>query len=290
MIDAHLHLVSAGLPGGKPKPPWWDALLNDPAAMAQSISEEMERSGIDTVLAMGSLSAPADDPLGINGSLRIAALTKGVKIIGAADPRKSGPEHFAAVDRVLTRERGRVVALKAYLGYLHFHASDPRYRPYYELAEKHDIPVVLHTGDTWSTTAKLEYAHPLKIDEVAVDHPRVRFVIAHFGNPWILDAAAVIYKNDNVWTDLSGLVVGDRKTLVELARAARDPRSELAGIFEPIRRGLLYTEKPDRWIFGTDWPLVPIAEYRELVEAVVPEEHHAAVFTENPRKLFRLEA
>ena len=33
-----------------------------------------------------------------------------------------------------------------------------------------DVPVVFHTGDTSSKRAKLKYADPLTIDEVAVDH------------------------------------------------------------------------------------------------------------------------
>ncbi len=46
------------------------------------------------------------------------------------------------------------------------------------------------------------------MDEVAVDFPGVRFVLAHFGNPWLIDAAEVLFKNANVWADLSGLFVG----------------------------------------------------------------------------------
>jgi hypothetical protein len=52
----------------------------------------------------------------------------------------------------------------------------------------------LHTGDTYSTIAKVKYAHPLLIDDVAVDHRDVKFVLAHFGNPWLLDTAEVSTK------------------------------------------------------------------------------------------------
>jgi hypothetical protein len=84
---------------------------------------------------------------------------------------------------------GKYGCLKIYLGYVHRYASDPLYDPFYKLAEKYDVAVVFHTGDTASTRAKLKYADPLTIDEVAVDHPKVRFVIAHCGNPWIESAA-----------------------------------------------------------------------------------------------------
>ena len=120
----------------------------------------------------------------------------------------------------------RVVALKGYLGYLHFEPAHANYRRYYELAAKYKLPVMFHTGDTYSPKAKLKFAHPLGVDEVAVDHPDTRFLICHIGNPWVTDAAEVIYKNMNVWADLSGLVVGD-----ESAFTSEEGRDRIAHRF-----------------------------------------------------------
>jgi predicted TIM-barrel fold metal-dependent hydrolase len=91
----------------------------------------------------------------------------------------------------------------SHLGYLQFGPEHPNYVPYYEIAARYHLPVIVQTGDNWSTKAKVKYAHPLRMDEVAVDHPEVRFVLAHFGNPWLIDAAEVVFKNPNVWADLS---------------------------------------------------------------------------------------
>ena len=123
-----------------------------------------------------------DDPLGIKGTRAIVALVPGLHLIGLADPERFDDDHLARVERALKRRD--VVALKAYLGYLHHEPNDPGYRPYYKLAAKYDIPVIFHTGDTYSQSAKVKYAHPRFIDDVAVDFPDTRFVIAHLGNPW----------------------------------------------------------------------------------------------------------
>jgi predicted TIM-barrel fold metal-dependent hydrolase len=61
------------------------------------------------------------------------------------------------------------------------------------------------------------------MDEVAVDHGDVRFVLAHLGNPWLIDAAEVIFKNPNVWADLSGLLVGTAEQFQALVGPARFP-------------------------------------------------------------------
>jgi hypothetical protein len=58
----------------------------------------------------------------------------------------------------------------------------------------------------------VKFSHPLTIDEVAVDHPDITFVIAHAGNPWIESAAEVAYKNPNVYLDGSAFVIGDCST------------------------------------------------------------------------------
>ena len=176
---------------------------------------------------MGRLDPPRSDPLGIAGILRLAGLVPGLHAIGAIDPTRTSPAHLRAVEQVL--KSGKVKALKAYLGYLHHGPDSSGYLPYYELAETYKLPVVFHTGDTYSTTAKVRFAHPLRVDDVAVDHPEVRFVLAHFGNPWLVDAAEVVYKNDNVWADLSGLIVGDTRpsskgTSRRRSRSRRSPR------------------------------------------------------------------
>ncbi len=70
---------------------------------------------------------------------------------------------------------------------------------------------MFHCGDTYSERGLLKYSHPLTLDEVAVMHQDVTFMMAHFGDPWVLDGAEVVYKNSNMYADLSGLIVGDKQ-------------------------------------------------------------------------------
>jgi predicted TIM-barrel fold metal-dependent hydrolase len=120
------------------------------------------------------------------------------------------------------------------------------------------------------------------VDDVAVDHPECRFVICHVGNPWMIDAAEVIYKNMNVWADLSGLMVGNAEMF-----ASAEGRETAAELAEEIRRAIRYSERPTRFVYGSDWPLAPLAAYRDVIRAAIPAEWHELVFTENARLLFR---
>lgn len=175
---------------------------------------------------------------------------------------------------------GRYGCIKIYLGYVHQYAYDRNYEPAYELAEKYDVPVVFHTGDTDSKRAKLKYADPLTIDEVAVDHPKVRFVIAHCGNPWIESAAEVAYKNPNVYLDGSALLIGD---LDRMPRAKVD-----AYVVRPLAWIFGYVEDPTKLMFGSDWPLTDINSYVKAFKRAIPREHWQAVFHDNAARVFKL--
>lgn len=277
MIDVHIHVSSSGLT--TPVPDGEEDFRKPPDVIAELVRGQMRDARVDQALAMGRWNAPADDPLGINGVLRVAALVRKLHAVGAADPTRTDPDHLRRAGAEL--KAGKAVALKVYLGYLPYGPDDPGYRPYYELAMEHDVPVIFHTGDTFSTTARLKYARPLAIDDVAVDHPSLKIVIAHFGNPWLLETAEIIYKNRNVWADLSGLIVADPEGLRD-----EEKRAGIEDVIVRVAQAIRFTEKYDRILFGSDWPLVPMAAYRDIVRRMVPGQHHDRVFTDNARELF----
>jgi predicted TIM-barrel fold metal-dependent hydrolase len=173
---------------------------------------------------------------------------------------------------------GLVKGLKLYPGYEPFYPHDRRLQVVYDLAEEFSVPVMIHSGDTYSAKGKLKYAHPLEIDEVAVDHPGVKFVICHLGNPWLTDCMEVVYKNANVHADISGLVLG------EFTEAFEDYMAE------EIRDVIIYAGDPGRFLFGTDWPICSMKSYMSFVKQLaLPEESYDLIMGGNARRLFRLD-
>ncbi len=182
------------------------------------------------------------------------------------------------IDEVL--KSGQYGCIKIYLGYIQRYAFDDAYKRIFRIAETYDVPVVFHTGDTYSARAKLKYADPMSIDEVAVDHPKVRFVIAHCGNPWIQTAAEVAYKNANVYLDLSGIMVGD------LDQNSRENVDDY--LVKPIVWIFNYVGNPSKILYGSDWPLVNMGQYVQAVKKAIPKEHWNAVFHDNAVNVFKL--
>lgn len=170
--------------------------------------------------------------------------------------------------------------IKLYPGYNKLSLSDRLYRPVYDLAAHYQKPVAVHTGLTAFPQAHLKYCHPLALDEVAADHPQTSFVLCHFGNPFLESAAAVLVKNPNVCADLSGLLEGR----VDLERYFE----EQAGYVFLLKTWLNAAGCWDRLLFGTDWPIVNLAEYAAFIRRLVPQAHWDAVFFHNANRVYGL--
>lgn len=177
-------------------------------------------------------------------------------------------------------KRGSCCGVKLYPGYNRIWLSDPLYEPIYRLAARYDKPVAVHMGLTAFPGASLKYAHPLVLDETAADHPETRFVMCHFGNPFLESAAAVVEKNPNVAADLSGLLEGR----VDLDRYF----AEQAGYVSQLRAWLTAIRQWDDLMFGTDWPIVNLGEYIRFIRRLLPEEHWEAVLFRNANRIYGL--
>ncbi len=172
---------------------------------------------------------------------------------------------------------GLVKGLKLYPGYEPFYPHDSRLQVVYELAEEFDVPVMIHCGDTYSPTGKVKYAHPLQVDEVAVDHRNVKLVICHLGNPWLVDCMEVVYKNANVYADFSGLVLGQFTEAFE------------EYMEEQIAEVILYAGEAGKFLYGSDWPICSMKSYVEFVRQLkMPEGDRHQIMYENTRRLFKL--
>jgi len=176
-------------------------------------------------------------------------------------------------------QAGAIKGLKLYPGYEPFYPADPKLAPAYELAEEFDVPVMIHTGDTYAPTGKVKFSHPINVDEVAVDFPRVKFLICHLGNPWFRDCMEVVYKNENVYTDISGLTLGDFTDRFE------------AYMRQQLKEMILWGVNPNKVLYGTDWPLATMESYRQFMDELsLTSRDKELMFHENAAKLFKIDA
>lgn len=174
-------------------------------------------------------------------------------------------------------QEGTIKGLKLYPGYEPFYPADPKLARAYALAEEFDVPVMIHCGDTYSPSGKIKYSHPINVDEVAVDFPRVKFLICHLGNPWFRDCMEVVYKNDNVYADISGLVLGDFSDRFE------------EYMRKQLHEMMVWGMNPRKVLFGTDWPISSMESYLKFMgELALPVKDKQLLMYENAARLFRI--
>ena len=102
----------------------------------------------------------------------------------------------------------------------------------YRAAEANGIPVMFHTGTSVFPGARNKYGDPIYVDDVAVDFPKLKILLAHGGRPlWMNTAFFLVRRHPNVYLDISGI---PPKTLLKYF-----PRLD---------------EIAAKTLFGTDWP------------------------------------
>lgn len=97
--------------------------------------------------------------------------------------------------------------LKLIPTYMHYSPNDRRIYPLYQKAVELDIPVVFHQAATPVVSAKLSYARPLLLEDVADDFPDLRIIAAHMGYPWTEELLALMQKRHNIFTDIAHLCI-----------------------------------------------------------------------------------
>lgn len=264
VIDAHLHF--------EPNLKHFDALARDNGGENSEafIAAQFAANNIERGIVMGNRELTAEAHV-YPAMFRYCAGIHGKSLI-----KENECASLAGAEAQLRRES--CVGLKVYAGYVPHPINHCAFAPYYELAAAYHKPVAVHMGVTASPMALLKNCHPIELDEIATQNPNVNFIMCHFGNPWLTDAAAVIEKNDNVFCDLSGLIVG-RFDLAEYSK-------RLSGYVEHLKTWIAYVEDYGKFMFGTDWPLVDHGEYIAFIASLIPRTHWDDVFYLNAKRIY----
>ena len=177
-------------------------------------------------------------------------------------------------------QRKRCVGVKLYPGYYELYPNDKSLYPIYKMTEEYGKVLSVHTGMVAGHGGHLMYCRPIHLDDIATDFPGLKIVMCHFGNPWLMDASAVVEKNENVMTDLSGLLEGK----INFPKLLEQQR----GYFEALKTWISYCSQYEKFMFGTDWPLANYGDYIEVVKWLIPEEEWERVFYKNAKRIYGL--
>src|SRR5918911_3943745 len=159
VVDCHVHLNKYNkIKKTEEKPLSLEERLD-------SLIQYMNDSGIDYSIILSSYKVDADRPS-----------TSQIIDIAKKHDTKVGVVAGFTIDNHTDEDLkdcknwlrdGTIKGIKLYCGYEHHYPNDKRYQRVYDLCVEYGSPVMIHTGDVLSETAKIKYAHPLNIDDVA---------------------------------------------------------------------------------------------------------------------------
>jgi predicted TIM-barrel fold metal-dependent hydrolase len=161
---------------------------------------------------------------------------------------------FCTINPSLSEEPGKYFekyvqmgakGIKLYPSYSYFYPNDSILYPVYEIAQEHQLPVLVHTGSSIFKGSKIKYADPIHLDDVAIDFPELPILMAHSGRGLWYDKAFFLSKlHPNLYLEISGL-----------------PPKNLLKYFPNLEKNI------DKVVYGSDWPgIQTIAQNIEAIQ------------------------
>jgi predicted TIM-barrel fold metal-dependent hydrolase len=155
------------------------------------------------------------------------------------------------------------------------HPADRMGWPIYEIINHYKLPAIFHTGHSGMGTGmrggggmRLKYGEPMLVDDVAVDFPDIKIILAHPSWPWVDESLSMALHKSNVYIDLSGW----------------SPK-----YFQPQLIRYANSQLKHKMLFGTDFPLIHPDKWIEAAKDVgFKDEVMPLIMKDNAAKLLGL--
>ena len=207
------------------------------------------------------------------------------EICDAAEENADMMIAFASIDphkgKLGAREARRLIEERGVRGFK-FHPTCQGFFPndrmawrLYEVIAEYKLPAIFHSGHSGIGTGmrggggmRLKYSNPMHVDDVAVDFPDMKIIIAHPSWPWQDEALSVCLHKPNVWIDLSGW----------------SPK-----YFPPQLVQYANGQLKRKMLFGSDFPLIPPDRWiKDFKEAGFKPEVHDLILKRNAMEVLGL--
>ncbi len=95
--------------------------------------------------------------------------------------------------------------LKLAPAYQLFDPMDHKHYPLYRKCQEMGLPILWHQGTTFPQKARIRWSLPLQLEDIALEFPDLKMILAHIGHPWEADAIVLIRKAPNLYADMSAI-------------------------------------------------------------------------------------
>jgi len=139
------------------------------------------------------------------------------------------------------------------------------------------LPLIVHTGMVWQSKYSIEYCNPIIWDKIAREYSEMKIILAHFGWPWIWEAAIVAMRNENVYLDVSNTFTG---TCFEHMKYL---------LTEAIPKRVTERFLGEKIVFGSDYPRIEVPKMVLAIKNLnINEEIKTKILYENSLKILKI--
>lgn len=216
--------------------------------------KEMKKNSIGAAIVIPDNIEGSDSIADLDKAIELIGKRKNLFLLGSPQIIQRGSQEIEKYKELLGN--GKIKGIKFFPGHDPYYPTDERCLPYYELCEKLDVPVLFHTGENSGDSDCAKWNDPKYIVEIAKKYPKLKVIITHYYWP----------KLDYCYETTKGVP----NIYFEIAAMADAEVVEKSGGIEKIREILKKTiaDRPDKVIFGTDWPMCKIEDHIELVKSL----------------------
>lgn len=237
--------------------------------------EEMKKNKINYAIIIPDNIENSDNIVDLDRAIKFINGHKNLFLLGSPQIIQRGASELKKYKQFL--ENKIIYGIKFFPGHDPYYPTDERCVPYYELCNKLDVPVLFHTGENSNDNKCSEWNDPKYIVEIARRYPNLKVIITHYYWPKI-DYCYNITKNiPNIYFEIAALA--DYEVIKK------------SGGMEKIKNVLIktITDRPDKVIFGTDWPMCKIEGHIKLIKSLgLDKETEEKIFWENSKRVYKL--
>lgn len=211
----------------------------------------------------------------LDNALKLTKNSNSFDLLGSPQIIQRGASEVARYRHLLLQ--GTIKGIKLFPGHDPYYPTDDRCVKYYELCQNIGAPIVFHTGENTGHPEVARFNDPKYIVEIARKYPKLHVVITHYFWPNIEYCYEITKQIPNIFFELAG--TADKEVLKKI------------GGLQKMRKVLEMTvrDRPDKVIFGTDWPLCSIQDHIQLVQSLnISKEYKENIFWRNAVKLYKL--
>lgn len=261
IIDSHLHL------------PVRDE-LSTPDQQKNKLLSELKRNSVDIGIVIPDNIV--DSPIrSLKQCISLFSKNPNIYILGTVNILENDLrgkllelEHYFSSDQIK--------GLKIFPGHDDHYPDDSKLEKFFDLCQKYNKPLVIHTGENSGDSECAKYNDPKHIVEIAKNFKSLKIIISHLFWPKVEYCVELTKDYTNIHYDTSALA--DKEVVLKTGKGK-------------IKNSLekLITKYNKKVLYGSDYGMCSIPDHIELIKDLdISDSERADVFYNNAYDIFEL--